>query len=705
MFKYIYLLLVATSMVACSKSDVRLYATDVVDLPETIELSFEDRAGDTRVRIDEYDYTTRWCQGDAVSVFYRNPNNLKWEFTGSTGAMQASLNYVSGDVGGQTSELITIVYPYNEDATVSNTCKTVYTTLSDKQIYAQASYALNGNIMVASGLGQRFKLRSVCGWLRITFVDEGKSVSSITLRGNNGEIIAGDIVVDANTAEYAVRDGGHSMNRIILDCGDGVELQKSPTHFYIGLLPQNFSKGITVEVEYTDGTDIELSTTTAMTIARNHIVPMECINSDGDPISSSVPNNQIWYSATAYVDFEAYDYGDVSVISNTFDELKGTGVVEFSSDLKSITGSCSSTANLVSLIFPKSLQYIGNNTFINSSQLTTIVLNDGLQTIGDQAFAYCSSLRQVHIPESVVEIGVNPFVRCDNLSEFMGAHTSKDGHCLIIDGRLVALSTKVSKVYTIPNSVKTIGSYCFVNTTNVEELILPSGLDYIYDNAFNIYTFDHYIVRCNSKTPPEIGSQAFSNCAEIYVPIDCFEEYMSTTWNNYILYAYDSVTGETKSNWISMGECLFRDDIIAPLYGLDEAYIMAAELRQKTSDPNRYRIHAPFTKEKFLLYWGDVPTDMIFYDNGFIEFIIYDNGDVEIPSSWLGFSIYWGGEYEPMYMASYTYYGDRYGKYEDGIIRFETEGSLFWHHSDGSGMFSNSRNLFAIAFPGYELSE
>ena len=51
MIKHIYLLLAALSIVACTKLDDNVLATNQVGLPDTIELSFEDSTDDTRVAI------------------------------------------------------------------------------------------------------------------------------------------------------------------------------------------------------------------------------------------------------------------------------------------------------------------------------------------------------------------------------------------------------------------------------------------------------------------------------------------------------------------------------------------------------------------------------------------------------------------------------------------------------------------------------
>ena len=633
MIKHIYLLLAALSIVACTQFDDNVLATNKVQLPDTIELSFEDSSNDTRVKISEYNQTC-WTPGDAVSVFYRNTNNLKWQYDGDYETTHATLNYVSGDTGGQTSEVITILYPYNKDAYVDYSCRYIHTALPATQQYAKNSYGLNGNIMVASGNNTRFKLRSVCGWVRIAIAGADRKISSVSLRGNNGEILAGDIVIDANSAEYTLDNGGSTANKITLKCGDGLALQYAPVYLHIGVLPQTFSKGITVDIKYTNGSTSKLKTSSAMTIARNHVVPMECVDSDGNPISSSVPNNQIWYSATGYVDFERYDCGEATCLSNEFDEATGTGVAVFSNSIKSISGTAYSSGNLTSLLLPQSLQYIGDDAFKHCSQITNLVLNDGLESIGSEAFAYCSQLEQVRIPESVVEMGVNPFAGCENLSKFTGEHTSSDGHCLVMDGKLIAITPKASAAYTLSDNIREIGSYCLVGRSDIHELTLPRDLKYIADNAFSEAS-NLNRVNCMLDTPPAIGNSVFSSGTHIYVPMASFDEYVANNWHIYNLYGYNSETGETKCCWEPLGMGLYVDDFLAGLFNdthLYQGLTTEVQFERYYFNENIIRTVNLFSMESLAAMWGGIPYEFIFTstEHTYLTFDITDPNNVTL---------------------------------------------------------------------------
>lgn len=61
--------------------------------------------------------------------------------------------------------------------------------------------------------------------------------------------------------------------------------------------------------------------------------------------------------------------------------------------------------DVIAVICPSSLRFIGNGAFRNCVLLTELILNDGLQTIGENALTDCKSLTKLVIPASVTEIG------------------------------------------------------------------------------------------------------------------------------------------------------------------------------------------------------------------------------------------------------------------------------------------------------------
>lgn len=160
--------------------------------------------------------------------------------------------------------------------------------------------------------------------------------------------------------------------------------------------------------------------------------------------------------------------------------------------------------------------------------------------------------------------------------------------------------------------------------------------------------------------------------------------------------------------WKSLGMGIYRDDFLAPLYGGPSGVMVEVEIVQHELEPNRYRMVEPYSQAMCPYIIGGVPGDMTFVGPGYVEFVVDENGNVEIPSSPLGFKLDVGtGQPEDFYLA--TVYADEstplYGKFEDGVFWFTTPQSIMWHIPDGRGSYANKAGLFAVALPGYEISD
>ena len=294
MKKFFLFTLAVLAFVACTQNDVEELAANRADVPETLTVGFE--GDDTRIQLNEAQKTV-WNAGDEVSVFYKSYNNLKFEFQGETGDRIGSLKRVgNGEAGDQMMDNMVVVYPYSDDYRVSLSTGAIDAYLPAVQYYAEGSYGVGSNLMVAQSGFTQFSLKSVCGWLRIDLTGEGQKVCKISLQGNNGEQLAGLINVDTNTAEAILASsmgeyddiengvGGNVeldnsiITTLTLDCGEGVELGKEATSFYFAVPPQSYAKGFTAEVVCDGYKPMVLQHSSAITIERNHIKPMASVN-------------------------------------------------------------------------------------------------------------------------------------------------------------------------------------------------------------------------------------------------------------------------------------------------------------------------------------------------------------------------------------------------------------------------------------------
>ena len=387
MKRLLTLVLAAMAFAACTQNDVEELSANRADAPETLTVGFE--GGDTRIELNEA-VKTVWTEGDEVSVFYKTLTNIRGAFQGKTGDRQGNILLSQTEFGDAVMDEYVVIYPYNEDYLLNAEALTLNAPIPATQSYKEGSYGENGNIMADASDATHVTLRSIYGWLRIHLTGDGEVVESITLRGNNGEQLAGYAQIDLN--DYSVRFISESsependmevggdlvfedelITEITLDCGEGVELGAEERVFYIALLPQTFAEGVTIEVNCAGYKPMTLSTDSGITIERNHIKPMAAVEyePDSEPTTTA---NQLWYTATALV--EPYDATafNVTIVSNEWDEATGEGIITFDGELTTI----------------------GDSAFEDCDSLTSVTIHDSVTTIGDSAFEDCDSLTSVY---------------------------------------------------------------------------------------------------------------------------------------------------------------------------------------------------------------------------------------------------------------------------------------------------------------------
>ena len=448
MKKFYILALVAAMFAACATDATEDVA---IGVPETLRVSFEE--SDSRIQLANG--KTVWTKGDQVSVFYRSNANQKWQYKGETGERVGKLQQV--DAGSATREMdrVVVVYPYNESYYINPSTCNVQASLPAVQTYLADSYGLNGNIMVSHGEYNNISLKRVCGWLKLQLTGNGEKVQAITLKGNNGEQVAGEIYINsADATAILSSDAGDAddgelgsaggnlifedtiINEVTLNCGEGVTLGAEPTAFYIALPPQEFSKGLTVEIKDSNSLKMIKSTDKAISIERNHIQPMATIAYEGDFDKSE-------YCLTA--EFEVYedrlsigyynhlpagkdnclvniDYGDGSFgkdESHTY-ATAGRYTVKFyfEKQIAEIATGAFMMTSLRNVIIPASVKVICKSAFTNSSlESIAFEANDTLKQIELSAFGNCHCLQQIDIPASVENIADGAFAGCVNLTD------------------------------------------------------------------------------------------------------------------------------------------------------------------------------------------------------------------------------------------------------------------------------------------------
>lgn len=244
--------------------------------------SFEQPALDgTRVYANE-DLLLRWTADDRVSIFNNITYNQEYRFTGQTGANAGGFKKVDNDefVTGNAISHVVSVYPYQESTTISES-EEIYLMLPAEQHYAENTFGLGDNAMVSVSSDNVLQYKNVGGYLMLKLYGEGVSVSSITLKGNNGEKLAGNATVTMPADGLpSVSMASDASTEITLTCETPVQLGASAaesTQFWFVVPQVTFSKGFTITVNDSYGGTFKKSTTKSVAIERNILTRMSPI--------------------------------------------------------------------------------------------------------------------------------------------------------------------------------------------------------------------------------------------------------------------------------------------------------------------------------------------------------------------------------------------------------------------------------------------
>ncbi|MBQ3735962.1 MAG: leucine-rich repeat domain-containing protein [Candidatus Methanomethylophilaceae archaeon] len=179
--------------------------------------------------------------------------------------------------------------------------------------------------------------------------------------------------------------------------------------------------------------------------------------------------------------------------------------------LSSLRYSASGITSLKSVTFGNGITTIGDNTFNGCTGLTSINIPDSVTTIGKDAFFGCTGLTSVTIGNGVTTIGDNAFSGCTSLAsidveEGNTAYSSVNGVLFNKDRTEICQypAGKTDTVYTVPDSVTSLGDNAFNGCTGLTSVTIGNGVTTISDNAFN---------GCTSLTSIEVDrdNPAFSS--------------------------------------------------------------------------------------------------------------------------------------------------------------------------------------------------
>ena len=180
--------------------------------------------------------------------------------------------------------------------------------------------------------------------------------------------------------------------------------------------------------------------------------------------------------------------------------------------------------------------------------LESLSLPSELQTIGYMALADCKNLQSIHVPSSVTDIDDSAFENCRSVTSITFGDALQSAPQLRSTG-----STSKSQLrrignwgfynchnlqnLIIPEGVEEIGTAAFYGCTYLEELSLPSSVQSIGDNCFALASKLAKIT-VNAVTPPSIKAKTFAEVDRtipVVVPMGSLSQYTADLyWSEFI---------------------------------------------------------------------------------------------------------------------------------------------------------------------------
>lgn len=511
------ILAAVVALIGCTQNDEGLDNITNIPSKSLTEFYASMPECDSRTYVEDNKYL-RWNAGDEITVFAGNSYNGHWQFAGEDGANSGKFNEVeeSGFVTGTPLDLTAnyAIYPYDENITITE-AGVVLLTLSAVQEYNHTyanSFGEGANTMMAvteSTSDNFLAFKNLCGYLKLKFYGDDVTVKSVTVKGNNGEKIAGKATVSmAYGGEPTITMGDDATDTITIDCGEGVALSNdaaNPTTFWVAIPEITFEGGITIEVTDINDQTFEKKTTNTVPIENNLIQPMAALGVEFTP--TEIPETwKIYYTAEAKID-PNYNRFNANIVSNEYDSTTGIGVITFDNELTTIGTKSFYLSYFTSITLPSSLTSIGESAFQNSSKLTSVtILGNNLKTISNQAFYGCSELVSINIPSSVSSIGTQAFYSCSALKNIELPSNLKEV------GAGVFNSCRELVSITIPEGVESVNTSAFANCTKLQSITIPNSVESIGGSAFSSAGIESLTLGNNVKT---IESYAFAMCKNL----------------------------------------------------------------------------------------------------------------------------------------------------------------------------------------------
>ncbi len=201
------------------------------------------------------------------------------------------------------------------------------------------------------------------------------------------------------------------------------------------------------------------------------------------------------------------------------------------------------TGTAATVSVPSTVKTIGNEAFIDNSNIKVVNIPSSVETINYAAFSGCNNLQKVWLPNSVESIGNAAFCNCTSLkeasigtgvrkmgngvfagcSELSTVSATGNNYFTVDDGVIYdrdketiveVLQGRKGEAYTMPSTVKDIYPYAFYGCRNLNTVTCSPYLDLIpafsFSNCMGLSKINI------SYSVNRIDMKAFENCVNLY---------------------------------------------------------------------------------------------------------------------------------------------------------------------------------------------
>lgn len=224
-----------------------------------------------------------WNADDRISIYNRYTYGYEYVFQGETGQNAGAFAKVEKSeefVTGNPLDYIYALYPFHQDNAISNTGE-LNLLWPSVQTYASDSFGIGANVMVSVTMDNQLRFKNVGGYLAVKLYGENINVSSITLCGNDGELLSGKASIVASKDDdphLSLLTGAQDFIR--LECPTPVQIgstAEEATTFWLVVPPTSFKKGFNITVRTSNGRKFFKSTENSYSIDRNTLCRMAAL--------------------------------------------------------------------------------------------------------------------------------------------------------------------------------------------------------------------------------------------------------------------------------------------------------------------------------------------------------------------------------------------------------------------------------------------